>query len=65
MVLAIPASMDTSIPRFAVPGTVPSTQAQRVQLFGNSARRVTRGQGSRNCGCFGVQEYVITDRVML
>jgi hypothetical protein len=33
---------------FTVPGTVPSNTGAAVQLFGNSARRVARGPGSKN-----------------
>jgi Carboxypeptidase regulatory-like domain/TonB dependent receptor len=33
---------------FLVPGTVPSATGAPIQLFGNSARRVARGPGSKN-----------------
>ena len=50
---------------FAVPGTVPSNTGAPVQLFGNSARRVTRGPSARNADVSVFKNTTITERVML
>ncbi len=50
---------------FAVPGTVPSSTGAPIQLFGNSARRVTRGPGSRNADVSVIKDTTITERVRL
>ena len=50
---------------FAVPGTVPSSTGAPVQLFGNSARRVARGPGSRNSDLSIFKNINITERSML
>lgn len=50
---------------FAVPGTVPSSTGSQVQLFGNAARRVARGPGSRNADFSVFKNTTITERTML
>ncbi len=50
---------------FTVPGTVPSSTGAAVQLFGNSARRVTRGPGSRNADVSVFKNTVINERMMV
>lgn len=50
---------------FAVPGTVPSNTGAPVQLFGNSARRVARGPGSRNADFSIFKNTTITEHTML
>ncbi len=50
---------------FTVPGTTPSTTGAPIQEFGNSARRVTRGPGSRNADLSFFKNTVIHERVML
>ena len=50
---------------FTVPGTVPSTTGAPIQLFGNAARRVARGPGSRNADLSFFKNTVIHERTML
>jgi hypothetical protein len=50
---------------FTVPGTTPSTTGAPIQLFGNAARRVARGPGSRNADLSLFKNTVIHERVML
>jgi hypothetical protein len=50
---------------FTVPGTVPSTTGAPIQLFGNAARRVARGPGSRNADLSIFKNTVIREKVML
>jgi hypothetical protein len=50
---------------FTVPGTVPSNTGAAVQLFGNSARRVARGPGSKNADVSVFKNIHFTERIML
>lgn len=50
---------------FSVPGTVPSVTGAPIQLFGNSARRVARGPGSRNADLSVFKNTNLTERTML
>ena len=50
---------------FSVPGTVPSATGAPIQLFGNAARRVARGPGSRNADVSVFKNTNITERVLL
>jgi hypothetical protein len=50
---------------FTVPGTVPSLTGAAVQRFGDSARRVTRGPGSKNADVSVFKNTRLTERVML
>ncbi len=50
---------------FSVPGTVLSTTGAPIQLFGNSARRVARGPGSKNADVAVFKNITITERSML
>ena len=50
---------------FRVPGTVLSNTGSPVQLFGDSARRVARGPGSRNSDLSIFKNTNITERTML
>ncbi|MBI3696297.1 MAG: TonB-dependent receptor, partial [Acidobacteria bacterium] len=50
---------------FRVPGTVSSSTGARVQLFGDSARRVARGPGSGNFDFSVFKNTTITERYRL
>ena len=50
---------------FTVPGTVPSITGAQIQQFGNSARRVARGPGSRNADLSVFKNTRITERFLL
>ena len=50
---------------FAVPGTVPSASGASIQQFGNSARRVARGPGSKNVDLSIFKNTTIGERAML
>ncbi|HEY6989679.1 MAG TPA: TonB-dependent receptor [Bryobacteraceae bacterium] len=50
---------------FAVPGTVPSASGARIQQFGNSARRVARGPGSKNADISIFKNTTFGERMML
>jgi len=50
---------------FTVPGTTPSTTGAPIQLFGNAARRVARGPGSRNADLSFFKNTVFHERFML
>jgi hypothetical protein len=50
---------------FLVPGTVPSNTGASVQLFGNAARRVARGPGSKNADLSVFKNTAISERFML
>ena len=50
---------------FAVPRTVPSSTGAPIQLFGDSARRVARGPGSKNADLSVFKNISITERAML
>jgi hypothetical protein len=50
---------------FSVPGTVPSNTGAAIQEFGNSARRVARGPGSKNADLSIFKNTTIGERTML
>ncbi len=50
---------------FTVPGTTPSVTGAAVQNFGNSARRVARGPGSRDADLSVFKNTTITEHIML
>jgi hypothetical protein len=50
---------------FTVPGTAPSTTGAAIQKFGDSARRVARGPGSKNADVSVFKNTRITERSML
>jgi hypothetical protein len=50
---------------FSVPGTVPSVTGAPIQLFGNAARRVARGPGSKNADVSVFKNTTITERALL
>lgn len=50
---------------FKVPGTVPSNTGTPIQLFGDAARRVARGPGSRNADFSVFKNTKVTERAML
>jgi hypothetical protein len=50
---------------FGVPGTVPSSTGAPIQLFGNAARRVARGPGSKNADVSVFKNFRITERSLL
>lgn len=50
---------------FTVPGTVPSVTGAAIQRFGDSARRVARGPGSKNADISVFKNTWITERYML
>jgi hypothetical protein len=50
---------------FTVPGTVPSNTGAPIQVFGNSARRVARGPGSRNADLSFFKNTTIREKAML
>lgn len=50
---------------FAVPGAVISSTGAPVQLFGNAARRVARGPGSKNADVSIFKNFALTERSML
>lgn len=50
---------------FTVPGTVPSNTGAPVQLFGNAARRVARGPGSKNADVSVFKNTMLGERAML
>ena len=50
---------------FTVPGTVPSVTGAPIQKFGNAARRVARGPGSRNADVSVFKNTNIGERMML
>ena len=50
---------------FSVPGTTPSVTGAAIQKFGNSARRVARGPGSRNADFSIFKNFNFTERLRL
>ena len=50
---------------FLVPGTVPSSTGAPIQLFGDAARRVARGPGSKNADLSIFKNTTIGERSML
>src|SRR5207244_4061375 len=50
---------------FSVPGTTPSVTGAQIQKFGNSARRVARGPGSRNADTSIFKNINFTERFRL
>jgi hypothetical protein len=50
---------------FSVPGTVPSSTGAAIQTFGNAARRVARGPGSRNADLSIFKNTTMTEHAML
>ena len=50
---------------FSVPGTVLSVTGAPIQKFGNAARRVARGPGSRNADVSVFKNTYLTERTML
>lgn len=50
---------------FSVPGTTPSVTGAQIQEYGNSARRVARGPGSRNADVSLFKNFRITERYLL
>jgi hypothetical protein len=50
---------------FLVPGTTPSNTGAAIQKFGNSARRVARGPGSRNADVSFFKNTAIGEKMML
>ena len=50
---------------FLVPGTVPSSTGAPIQLFGDAARRVARGPGSKNADLSIFKNTTIGERAML
>jgi Carboxypeptidase regulatory-like domain len=50
---------------FSVPGTTPSVTGAPIQLFGNAARRVARGPGSKNADASLFKNTTITEHAML
>jgi hypothetical protein len=50
---------------FGVPGTVPSNTGAPIQLFGNSARRLTRGPGSKNADVSVFKNIPVTERFLI
>ena len=50
---------------FTVPGTTPSSTGAPIQLFGNAARRVARGPGSRNADLSFFKNTYIREKAML
>ena len=50
---------------FSVPGTIASVSGAQLQQFGNSARRVARGPGSRNADVSVFKNLSLTERFLL
>jgi hypothetical protein len=50
---------------FSVPGTTPSVTGAAIQLFGNAARRVARGPGSKNADFSVFKNLSFTERYLL
>jgi hypothetical protein len=50
---------------FSVPRTTPSVAGAQIQEFGNSARRVARGPGSRNADFSVFKNFNFTERFLL
>jgi hypothetical protein len=50
---------------FSVPGTTPSVTGAAIQEFGNAARRVARGPGSRNADFSVFKNLSFTERYLL
>jgi hypothetical protein len=50
---------------FSVPGTVPSVTGAAIQKFGDSARRVARGPGSKNADVSIFKNTMIGERMMV
>jgi hypothetical protein len=50
---------------FSVPGTTPSITGAAIQEFGNAARRVARGPGSRNADFSVFKNLSFTERYLL
>jgi hypothetical protein len=50
---------------FSVPGTTPSVTGAPIQKFGNSARRVARGPGSRNADFSIFKNFNFAERMRL
>jgi hypothetical protein len=50
---------------FGVPGTVPGVNGAAIQEFGNSARRVARGPGSKNADVSVFKNFNFTERYLL
>jgi hypothetical protein len=50
---------------FSVPGTTPSVTGAAIQKFGNSARRVARGPGSKNADVSIFKNFNFTERFRL
>ena len=50
---------------FTVPGTTPSVTGAPIQLFGNAARRVARGPGSKNADVSLFKNTTITEHTLL